>query len=169
MFSFFENLNYELIVAGLALVLTLWEARESRRHNRLSVRPLLAFSTGRVRTDGGCNYSFSITNQGIGPALIADRYFVQAGKRVADDETIDYPRSAFSLQLTGKHDFKFVSSRLPGKKSAILPGETILLCEVFVKTPPNSDTIPGPEIFSGLELEIRYESFYGEKFEFSTS
>lgn len=63
--------QYDLLavtIAGVALCVTFWQISITRRHNKLSVRPYLAFWTWH---DGAANtYSLYLQNNGIGPALI---------------------------------------------------------------------------------------------------
>jgi len=54
-------------VGALALLLTLWQGRLTRRHNRLSVRPHMDWF--RERTPGR-NPNIRVMNYGLGPAII---------------------------------------------------------------------------------------------------
>jgi hypothetical protein len=66
-------------IAALALGLTIWSGRETRQHNRLSMRPDLRLNT-RFNTGGGGGWS--VRNNGVGSAVVEwFRLFVD-GNRV---------------------------------------------------------------------------------------
>ena len=61
--------NASAIIAVCALVLTIYQARLARRHNRLSVRPLLSSFVEQV-SGPDARITFSLVNNGLGPALV---------------------------------------------------------------------------------------------------
>jgi len=50
----------------MAVVVSIWEVRISQAHNKLSVRPFMDSFTGWVGQD---EWSFSLSNEGVGPAI----------------------------------------------------------------------------------------------------
>src|ERR1051325_6864496 len=54
------------IIAISALIVSIWQGAETRRHNRLAFRPALAFGVEENSTDSG----IYLYNSGNGPALI---------------------------------------------------------------------------------------------------
>ena len=68
-----------LLVALLALGLTLWQGWLTRTHNRRSVRPHLDWRTHTARSDSGVSFRFLIRNTGIGPAIVRRRCFYLDG------------------------------------------------------------------------------------------
>ena len=59
-----------LIIAVAAISLAVWEGVESRRHNRLTVKPKIAGAINAGRDGGGEYVSMSIESTGLGPAVI---------------------------------------------------------------------------------------------------
>lgn len=66
-----RRVNVSSLLAGclavLALSVSLWQGYEERRHNRLSVRPLLTFD---YTYDTAGWFSLEVVNTGVGPAII---------------------------------------------------------------------------------------------------
>ncbi len=80
--------NAVIIIAGLALLLTVWQGWQTRKHNRLSVKPLL-----KIIADERIKPSFSnlspiqqldlkIINKGLGPAIIKNFILQFDGKEL---------------------------------------------------------------------------------------
>jgi hypothetical protein len=65
----FAGDNASTIIAFCALGLTIYQACVVRRHNRLSVRPLLTTFTEQV-SGADARITYSLMNNGLGPALI---------------------------------------------------------------------------------------------------
>jgi hypothetical protein len=56
------------IISLLALCVSLWQGYETRRHHRLSVRPLLSQYVSLH--PGADKLGFSVSNEGLGPAIM---------------------------------------------------------------------------------------------------
>lgn len=62
-----------VIVALFALLLTFFQIRATQMHNRLSVRPLLLFRSPSGETDDRRQFiSISLSNEGLGPAIVSE-------------------------------------------------------------------------------------------------
>ena len=59
-----------LIIAVAAIGLAVWEGAESRRHNRLTVKPRIAGAINAGRDGRGEYVTMSIESTGLGPAVI---------------------------------------------------------------------------------------------------
>jgi hypothetical protein len=55
------------VIALAALVISFWTGYETRRHNRLSVKPILGI---KGKTAPGPEYGLILSNDGAGPALV---------------------------------------------------------------------------------------------------
>ena len=64
-----------LIVSFLSILLTVWTARQQRKHNHLSIKPIAAISFGDYEN----SISVTIKNKGVGPLLV-DCFRVTKGK-----------------------------------------------------------------------------------------
>lgn len=142
-----------LIIACLALILSVYEGSKTREHNRLSVRPQLEFSIGHNPSGGPLE--FRVTNCGLGPAV---KLTMRAGlegkprRAVRYRGFLDTLEEAGLLELDGDHEF-------PG---VLVAGESTTLLRVTV-----SDFVTYSRFVAGvqrLRIEIDYESMYGERF-----
>jgi hypothetical protein len=110
-----------LIIALAAVTVTVWQGAITRRHSRLSVRPLLAVKSDRFFDDVGATVMISIHNCGLGPAIIRDRFFRIDGKR-SDLRTPDVIQRMIDVGCFGACKPVLRVHGLPGISSAILPG-----------------------------------------------
>jgi hypothetical protein len=128
-----------LFVAACALAVTIWQGVVTRKHNRLSVTPVLTLY--RREIDG----LISVRNNGTGPALVID-YEVYFGEGRLKEE--DIPRLIPCVVDTG--------TLLPG--AAIAPGEEVVLFK-------GAALLDGSHIepLELLRFRISYKSVYNEK------
>lgn len=138
-------------ISVLALFASIWQARVSRTHNRLSVRPLLE-GHSLILDDV---YRLEVRNDGLGPAVITDARAFRLNKRLVG-EGPQLIKNAFqgiqACQLIAHHFF-YTPFVLPAGGSI----------EIFsVRFNPE---IPDIEAYLGdqLYLQIDYESAYKEK------
>jgi hypothetical protein len=89
-----------LIVAVLALAVSLWSAYEDRRHKRLSVRPQLLISFNYNQTKSEANWI--LTNSGLGPAIV-ERFEVY----VDDKPQESWEALANAIGFAGPRTFGF--------------------------------------------------------------
>ena len=128
-----------LATAVCALVATIWQAAISRKHNRLSVRPVLTLY--RQENDG----VITVRNNGSGPAIIQSYQLYSGGKQVALD--------AMDGVLPTMSDLPELT---PGV--AIAVGESINLVK-SVTLLDGSHVKP----LDDLKFRIVYQSIYGEE------
>ena len=128
-----------LVTAVCALVVTICQGVVTRKHNRLTVKPVLTLY--RKEIDG----LIFVRNNGTGPALIVD-YQVFLRDRPLTDEQL--PALLPSVLDT--------ATLLPG--AAIASGETVELFKA-------ETTLDGSHVKPLEELRFRvvYESVYGER------
>lgn len=128
-----------LATAVCALIATIWQAAISRKHNRLSVRPVLTLY--RQENDG----VITVRNNGSGPAIIKSYELYAGCKQVALD--------AMEGVLPTISDLPELT---PG--AAIAPGESIDLVK-SVTLLDGSHVKP----LEYLKFRIVYQSIYGEE------
>ncbi|MGI9392672.1 MAG: hypothetical protein ACR2N8_03955, partial [Parvibaculales bacterium] len=64
-----DTTNISIFIATLALGLTIWQARQTRKHNKLMVRPFLDITEYmREHKNNISDISFELINCGVGPA-----------------------------------------------------------------------------------------------------
>ena len=127
-----------LVVAVCALVVTVWQGVVTRKHNRLSVTPVLTLY--RREIDG----IITVKNNGIGPALIISQEVYFRGEPLEEE----------SFQKAIPH---FIDSGhlLPG--AAIAPGDEVMLFK-------SAAYVDGShmEVLQELRFRITYKSIYNE-------
>lgn len=71
-------------LAVAAILLTVWEGLENRRHNRLSVQPRVDGGTVVTREDGRWTQVFRFSSDGLGPAEVTEFQVYWKGDKVQD-------------------------------------------------------------------------------------
>lgn len=127
------------VVALCAMVATVWQGAIARKHNRLSVRPVLTLC--RRETEG----VISIRNNGSGPALLIS-YELYSNGELLSLHALDgiFPTVTDVPELT------------PG--TAIAVGESIELIKAVTFLEANHI-----QPMQDLRFRIVYESIYGER------
>lgn len=136
------------------------EERElMREHSRISVWPRIELSTFKShnREDKSIElYTMSLSNNGIGPAIVTDAKFTYKGEIVNDWWHL------FEVQKIPDSIETIISNRV--FSSQILKiGETVEILNI------NNPAL-AHEFYhrlEGLEFEIYYESIYGEKWKYN--
>ena len=149
-----------LFVAVLALGLSVWSARETRIHDRLSVKPHIGISSEFDGTDEKNGIYLNIN--GAGPAVITDFNVFIGGTEVKTDslrEASFIIKNQLNLDSIGlKIAFPRPGIYNPGEKHLIIgPARSItdLTLQDRGKLAAN---------FSRLRFVVSYESLYEEKF-----
>lgn len=158
------QMKTELIVSITATIISLsafgvavWQGYVARRHNRLSVKPMLHFDFGVVKDD----LILTIKNTGIGPAIIRAWTVTFNGKSIGGN----------SLQIANKLfeelEVEHMGGNMyfPGFNQAMAAGGSYQILKI---KNINLDKEVGQRIRNDLllfEAIFKYESIYGEKFE----
>lgn len=142
------------LVAGFALLVSLWQGYETRRHNRLSVKPILGFDRNFYKdaTDslGGKKYQLVIKNMGFGPAIIK-KFDLYLDNKKLEKEEYSIWNSAIKQ---GKLGLKLLQA------STLSDGD--LIKNSFSKSIIKSTFIK--EDLKRLNLKIHYQSIYEEDY-----
>jgi hypothetical protein len=143
------------IIAGCALVATIWNACAVRKHNKLSVMPYLAKEY--LIEDG--HFYFKLFNHGLGPAIIKSFDLLLDGKHYVNSNDI---QEVLKL-LFGEYKKFDYEGTIWGVDSVISANKSDVLLDVkFTGTEKPSEQA----IYSRLKkasLVIKYESIYQEK------
>lgn len=144
-------------IAVLALLATIWQACVTRKHNRLSVRPLL--STWNHAVPNG--YRIDLTNIGVGPALIDTFKIYVDGQKIDGKGTEPIHKAVKILFPTGTP--AILHSSYLAKGGALGAKEGITLVQIQF-TP---ETLPTPEVFEHMQKRVKllvtYKSIYEDK------
>jgi hypothetical protein len=141
-----------VFIALCALFLSIYEGCSNRKHNRLSVKPLILLDSGLDETGSG----FRIRNSGLGPALI--KWFSVE----IDEKTIPHWK-AFMEEL-GLPSSGFYSYMNPSNKTVFLPGQKEFL---FWATGEKDKALR--KIKRRITMKVCYCSLYEECWQAFTS
>lgn len=152
------------VIALCALGLTVWQAKISRQHNRLSVTPHL--TTWSHRDSANNRYSVELLNNGIGPALIESFHIQVAGQPIAG-EGLESIEKALKILFP---QYQYVSAQ-----SYVAKGYMMAEKEVrnLVTITFQGEKMPSPEEVENeikrTRLLITYKSIYKDDFILDTS
>lgn len=154
-----------IVLGGCALVTTIYQAHLSRKHNRLSVRPHLTRHTDIQKDTIGATYRFTLSNCGIGPALISELYFLVDGERFPSSRNSSDEVAAVVEAVIGrKYAYELLEHGLPGEASALSPGQTFVIAVIRF---PIANGLIREAIESEIDridMSITYKSMYDEVF-----
>lgn len=143
-----------VVVAIVALGVALWEGKISRRHNRLSVMPLL---TIRHHLGGSQRFlGLSVANDGLGPALITACTLEVDGRVIQDP---DYDAWEAAVSSLGLHH---ISPRVRtfGRKEVIRSGDAVWLLSAAI-TDDHAAALDAA--LRRVNVRVAYESIHGDK------
>ena len=162
--------NASNVIALCALGLTCYNLWATRRHNRLSVTPFLSGHTNKLMTDAGLTFSYEVTNSGIGPAKIKKFTLLRHGEEFpkTTDKFVEYTDTLIRAHLGNQLAYNINHAFTFGEKTCLKPGETRKVAEIFFPGVNQSNQEDVLAKIEGMDLVIRYESFYGQEFIFDT-
>ena len=110
------------VIALSAFGVALWQGYVTRKHNRLSVKPMLHFDIGMIEDD----FVLKLTNSGIGPAVIWDWNVKFSEKTIGDNP------DQIAINLFDELEVNHLGGGmyLPGKKQAMLAGDAYNILKI---------------------------------------
>ena len=141
-----------IFVACLALFVTVRHGKETRRHNRLSLRPHLVFEIDSRVDSGGL--IISLHNHGVGPAFLKGVEYSLDGKQYEITKLDDWNPILQALSISSK------ASVIVLDPHAAIPSndvKEILNFDVMVSREEAREEI------RRLDIKLIYESAYEEK------
>ena len=155
-------------VALLAFFATTWQAWLAHKHNRLSVRPFLAWHINRDSSSDGATITYSVKNLGLGPAVVKDRYFTKDGARFATPTLATDEVSVFlSSVLENKLRYQLRTFGLPGRGAAIPSQGEVVIGRIHFPGARTEQLDSFEEMAGDVDFHVEYESMYQERFYFS--
>lgn len=139
-----------MLVAVCALGTTIWQGYIMRKHNKLSVKPLL--TTFAIENIGWAEYR--LENCGVGPAIIKNFYLFYDEKEVSRNNRKTY--EDFFKDKTKGFLFSSNSSYVPN--SVIPAGGSIVLVSFKYDTEKHDVSFA-----EKINIVIEYESIYQDK------
>ena len=153
-----------IVTALCALIFAIRQAKQTERHDRLSVKPYLTAET-HDDTINNC-HTFELRNNGLGPAII-ESFIIKLDNTiihgVGDEPLVTLLKSLF----TNNEQYSSHTACMH-KGYALASGEKYLVLKIEFTKPSESHTSFLATLEDRAELEITYKSLYGEKFTFST-
>lgn len=151
--------NGSLIVSICALGLTIQQIKATHKHNRLSVKPLLA--TTLVKDNFSTNQdewvvTASIRNCGLGPAIIKDFKVLLDGYSIrasTPDELGSSVKRALAADISGSYFGVLRHGHV------LNVGESFDLAKIVVRSP----TPKQQQVFEQFHVCVTYESAYGDE------
>lgn len=156
-----KNLDFILSLAGTvtavcALALSIYEGRQSRQHDRLSVRPLLAFHHEKHPD----TRALIVKNQGLGPAILKQLQIFVGDNLVTDPQEGGWPAAFLSTGiLSGFAEYYY----LMGDDILNSGSERIILkfnCTSYSK----EELTELDQDMALITVRFEYESMYHEQF-----
>ncbi len=150
--------NAAIIIAGLALLLTVLQGWQNHRHNKLSVKPMLGFERHDNKIDNLCHYKFVFVNSGVGPAIIKTFILVSDDTKKLYDNFEDYSDFVFGM-IKGFTDYN--QTHL-GSNSSMDNKEKKILWEVTYDPNSKKDI----DILNAIEkfwVFVEYQSIYEDE------
>ena len=143
------------IIALGAAITTIWQSVLTRKHNRLSVRPLLRIDRKYVT---GETASVVLTNAGFGPAIIHSITILVDGLplKFASTREATVPLHKIGLERTKLYAISAGASFSPNESHALLETNEIIKQDTSAQK--------FREAFDHISIEISYESIYKEQF-----
>lgn len=160
-------------IAIAAWALTFYQAVQTKKHNKLSVKPILRIWTDHdlvINHQTGLSeihYSISLNNIGIGPALIKSFNFYVDNQKIdgARIEPIDktigilFPTSTPSV----------IKKSYLAKDGALSPNGSITIVYLIFPNSTAPTTTVLEHTLKRAKLVIHYQSIYNEEFIFDSS
>jgi hypothetical protein len=147
-------------IALMALVATIWEGVETRRHNRLSVAPRLDFYSVRSTAPDHPENYVALENKGLGPAIIK-------GFRMTIDDMrykgLGSRNMAILVKRLGLYT-RGIAFSSPELNDTFKPGESAKLLQVDPRKATPELLRRFNQACERIKLEVEYESVYGEHF-----
>lgn len=151
-----------IVLACVAVVISIWQGCETRHHNKLSVKPFLGIRFSISKNDP--LMGVWIENNGFGPAIIKD-FFVYLDRQPTRIDSREAAEKVYQAAQIYNKGIKFWSPM----KSTVLKHDGRIN---IISYPKENWTTEGIEMFSErlshLRFKFIYESIYEEEFEIST-
>ena len=152
-----------VLIALCALGYTMWQSKQTQRHNKLSFRPHLT-SWSHSNGDKGV-YTVKLINNGLGPALIENFVFKIDGKIMSGEGT-EPIHKGLTIRFPNNTYQSHQAYMVKGYSMAAKEKCTILAIQFSKPTSLSKEVIE--HVLNRADLVIKYKSFYEEEFTYSS-
>ena len=160
--------NYEAVVAVSALFIAFYSAQQTRKHNRLSVKPHITAFPNTDINPRECLLSVELMNNGLGPAIIKKYLIYFDGKIVADTDYNTLKNFFDNLIKSKKKEVYQHTIAALGKDYAMPANEKRVIISIKFPIKSKETEKEFEELLDKFDLIVEYESFYGKKFLFDS-
>ncbi|MCI0513547.1 hypothetical protein L0128_10070 [candidate division KSB1 bacterium] len=145
-----------IVIALTSVCISIWSGMETRKHNRLSVKPQLEICLSTTKTDFG----YVVVNNGLGPAILTARKILIDGAEMQENGFTGFDNFLLKLDLHQNRNLS-IGTTSPGKILRAGESENIIKLEIL-----QSDVLEQllPTIYKRVKIEISYVSMYHESF-----
>lgn len=147
------------VIALCALIFTAWQAIIQRKHNKISVKPLLLTHTDRDKYNQAARLQITLTNSGLGPAFVNEFSVLVNGK------TCDFEKA---VEETLGPQAKNSTHTVLREGYAMPHNENVVLLAVKFRADNWEEVDAFEAKLDVFDLIIKYSSAYGEKFTLDT-
>jgi len=155
--------GFALSVSIIALVISAYEGEAARRHNRLSMTPIIQFERIFVPHEPRPQLGIYMANYGTGVALLESFSVYVDGKPVPFSDSGGLAEAARVLGLLDRPDFpvKFVTSL----RKAVPPGEVLFLFGIDKEDYTKERGALLRDAMSRISIHVKYKSVYDDVYE----
>ena len=157
------------VTAVAALAVAVWDNVQSRAYNRLTVRPLLVLDMVRNTSGALDRGEYRVSNQGVGPAILRDLTIhytpIGSGTELGSGGETEFEEwatlaselRALGFTVTGWTD-------ITADRAVGVDRDVSLFTFQIERLVADSIGISVQDVLDALEVEVTYESVYGEAF-----
>jgi len=155
---------FAVVITILVLTASVWQGYLFRKHNQLSVRPLLELETGRERKGSDKLLTITLKNEGLGPAIIKKYTIELYGDELSQKKLYQLVKDG----LCGFSSFAYLNI-LP-KGTIVRAGDSISILGVneYNLYCPVGDYKEGYRNFLSILVDVQYQSMYEEQITLTT-
>lgn len=145
-----------IAIALSALVVTIWQGILMRRHNRLSLRPHLAFK--QTMSEANPQFVLELLNNGVGPAIIKRFQVLLDEKREEHFEAQGWMALLDLVGLKGKAICGVIEA-----DEFLAAGQALQIVK-YESLPSPVGTRELREALRRIEIHVEYQSVYGDRY-----
>lgn len=153
-----------VVVSFIALFATIWQTLHTQRHSKLSVKPWLDWNISRTLTDDSFEVKFTLSNKGLGPAIVRERYFTKEGNHFKSDRKNRSEIDLLVEQLIPPTlGCKVQSQSLPGLNSPLLPNDQVVIANLVFPANAAQHYEVVEKALLAVGIVVIFEDLYGKR------
>ena len=160
-----------ILIAALALGLTIWQARATQRHNeatlkhsRLSIRPLIVLT--RLFSDRNEENGLFFENTGIGPGNVSNIRVSIDGKQAVPVRSPQDIESFIRQHVRGS--FPRITFFVPGRNYYLRSGEKLGFFTFDIRSFDTTSSVNLKNFLFKIQIAFEYSSLYEESWSYDS-